>query len=208
MINLKRINYCMKIFWAIFVCVVLNSAFSGCSSPEFFANGWKDTSLVPFYPEKIFISSNFKNKELRINTENSALNKLSSLNLNCNSSFSKYGFEKKINEKLIFQSLEENQYSAFLVITFEGMNLKCITKSGKIYQKFEKKLVDFNSYKDAEEIDRIVIFDATLYVSGFPSSVWVYTIKIENCFDNAETINLLTDAILHSLLKDKIFLEK
>lgn len=198
----------MKIFWAIFVCVVLYSDFSGCSSPEFFANGWKDTSLVPFYPKNIFISSNFKNKELRINTENSALKKLSSLNLNCNSSFSQYGFEKRITEKLIFQSLEENQNSAFLVISFEGMNLKCVTKSGKIYQKFEKKLVDFNSYKDAEEIDRIVIFDATLYVSGFPSSVWVYTIKIENCFDNSETINLLTDAILNSLQKDKIFLLK
>lgn len=196
----------MKIYWAVIVCVALLSSFWGCSSPEYFANGWKDTSLVPFKPENIIVSSNIKSKELRSNIENSALKKFNSGSSNCRSSFSLFGFEKRITEKLILQTLEENHNSAFLAISFECMNLKCVTKSGKIYQKFEKKLVDFNSYKDAEEIDRTVIFDATLYVSGFPSSVWVYTIKIENCFDNDEIILLLAEAIYQSLKKDNIFI--
>lgn len=196
----------MKIIRAIIICVVLFSIYWGCSPPEYFAFGWKDTSLIPFKPDNITIYSNIKSKELRFNMENATLEKFSTFFSNCRSSFSLFGFEKRITEKLILQCLEENNNSAFLVISFEGMNLKCVTKSGKIYQKFEKKLVDFNSYKDAEEIDRTVFFDATLYVSGFPSSVWVYTIKIENSFENEEIINLLCDAIFASLKKDRIFI--
>ncbi len=196
----------MKILWAEIICVVLFSAYCGCSSPEYFAVGWKDTSLIPFKPDKIIISSDIKTKELRIKIENTTLEKFSPSSPDSRSSFSIFGFEKRITEKLVLQTLEENKNSAFLLIRFEGMNMKCVTKSGKIYQKFEKKLVDFNSYKNAEEIDRTVIFDATLYVSGFPSSVWVYTIKIENCFDNNEIILLLADAIYQSLKKDNIFI--